>query len=76
MMLLEDLLIRLWEQDKWLWGDFLLPYLMGGMGEGNLASQLPGKAMGFLARNTVEKSSKRFRSRIEAIVAADDNSIE
>jgi hypothetical protein len=32
--------------------------------------------MGFLARNTVEKSSKRFRSRIVTVVAADDNLIE
>jgi hypothetical protein len=29
--------------------------------------------MGFLARNTVEKSCKRFRPRIEAVVAADYN---
>jgi hypothetical protein len=27
--------------------------------------------MGFLARNTMEKYSKRFRSQIEAVVAAD-----
>jgi hypothetical protein len=32
--------------------------------------------MGFLARNTMEKYSKRFRSRIEAAVTADDNFIE
>ncbi len=32
--------------------------------------------MGFLARYTVEKFSKRFRSRIKAVVAADDNFIE
>jgi hypothetical protein len=32
--------------------------------------------MVFLARNTVEKSSKRFRSQIEAVLAADDNFIE
>jgi hypothetical protein len=32
--------------------------------------------MGFPARNTKEKSCKRFRSRIEAAVAADDNFIE
>jgi hypothetical protein len=32
--------------------------------------------MGFLTRNTVEKSCKRFRSRIEAVVAADDYFIE
>jgi hypothetical protein len=31
--------------------------------------------MGFLARNTVEKYCERFRSRIEAVVAADDNFI-
>jgi hypothetical protein len=28
--------------------------------------------MGFLDRNTMEKSSKRFRSGIEDVVAADD----
>jgi hypothetical protein len=32
--------------------------------------------MGFLVRNTVEKSSQRFRSQIEAVVAADENFIE
>jgi hypothetical protein len=32
--------------------------------------------MGFLARNTVEKSCKRIRSRIEAVITADDNFIE
>jgi hypothetical protein len=32
--------------------------------------------MGFLARNSMEKSSKRFRSRIKAVVAADSNFIE
>jgi hypothetical protein len=32
--------------------------------------------MGFLARNTVAKSYKRFRSRINAVVAADSNFIE
>jgi hypothetical protein len=34
------------------------------------------EVMGFLARNTVAKSCKRFRSRIEDIVAADGNFIE
>ena len=34
------------------------------------------EVMGFLARNTMEKYSKRFRSRIEAAVTADDNFIE
>ena len=29
------------------------------------------EVMGFLARNTMEKYSKRFRSQIEAVVAAD-----
>jgi hypothetical protein len=29
--------------------------------------------MGFLARNTVAKACRRFRSRIEAVVAADGN---
>ncbi len=32
--------------------------------------------MGFLARNTMEKYCKRFRSGIEAAVVADDNFIE
>jgi hypothetical protein len=32
--------------------------------------------MGFLARNTVAKACRRFRSRIEAVVAADGNFIE
>jgi hypothetical protein len=34
------------------------------------------EVMGFLARNTMEKYSKRFRSRIEAAVTADDNFVE
>jgi hypothetical protein len=34
------------------------------------------EVMGFLARDTVERSCKRFRSRIKAVVAADDNFIE
>jgi hypothetical protein len=34
------------------------------------------EVMGFLARNIMEKYCKRFRSRIEAAVAADDNFIE
>jgi hypothetical protein len=34
------------------------------------------EVMGFLARNTVVKSCKRFRSRIEDIVAADGHFIE
>ncbi len=34
------------------------------------------EVMGFLARNTVEKSCMRFRSRIEAVVTADHNFIE
>jgi hypothetical protein len=32
--------------------------------------------MGFLAMDTVERSCKRFRSRIKAVVAADDSFIE
>jgi hypothetical protein len=32
--------------------------------------------MGFLARINVGKSCKRFRSRTEAVVVADDNFIE
>jgi hypothetical protein len=32
--------------------------------------------MGFLARNTVAESCKRFRSRIAAVVADDGNFIE
>ncbi len=31
--------------------------------------------MGFLARNTVAKSCKRFKSRIDAVVDADGNFI-
>jgi hypothetical protein len=34
------------------------------------------EVMGFLARNTVAKSCKMFRSRIDAVVAADGNFIE
>jgi len=33
------------------------------------------EVMGFLTRNTVAKSCKRFRSRIDAVVAADGNFI-
>ncbi len=34
------------------------------------------EVIGFLARNTKQKYCKRFRHRIEAAVAADDNFIE
>jgi hypothetical protein len=32
--------------------------------------------MGFLARNTMEKSCERFRSLIDAVIAVDGNFIE
>jgi DNA-binding transcriptional regulator/RsmH inhibitor MraZ len=33
------------------------------------------EVIGSLAKNTMTKSCKRFRSRIEAVIAADDNFI-
>jgi hypothetical protein len=50
-------------------------------GEGDLASQLPcilkiREVMESLARNTVAKACKRFWSRIEDVVDADDSFIE